>query len=241
MDGGRRYTDREFALILRKALELDDRALPAPGRTEGMTLAEMQAVAREVGLDPAAVARAASLLPATEPGRVERILGGPAHVRAEHRASRRLSPEEMGRVISGIRRKLDHQGEVTEELDAVTWKSVGQTSTPFVTLRPDGDGTEIQIHHDRSGAIVLTWLFTTLGLAFVGAALGSTLAPSGAVGGLLYLSGFVAAGAATARLLWTRSSAAATARLHDLLGHVTAGVESAGGSSPPDAPSADPD
>ncbi len=63
----RRYSENEFALILRKAFELQERQ-PGAGLTDpadGLTLEDIKAVAGEVGLDPALVDRAVADLPTT--------------------------------------------------------------------------------------------------------------------------------------------------------------------------------
>jgi hypothetical protein len=77
-DHQRVYSEAEFALILRKAAELENRE-DTPGHGPGgLTLAQMQAAASEVGIDPALVERAARLLPAASSGALaERLIGGP--------------------------------------------------------------------------------------------------------------------------------------------------------------------
>ena len=55
----RRYTDRDVALILRRAAEIDKKSTPdAPVR--GLSVGELQEIAGEVGIDPEAVTRAAA-------------------------------------------------------------------------------------------------------------------------------------------------------------------------------------
>ena len=57
----RRYTEEEFALILRKASEIQESPGEGPGRHpgQGLTLEEIQSIAAEAGIDPQAVSRAA--------------------------------------------------------------------------------------------------------------------------------------------------------------------------------------
>ena len=83
----RRYTDDEVALILRRAAELGGET--GPSRSEGLSLAEIQPVAREVGIDPATVARAAAALPTRRRDRLTAILGGPMYFRLEAIVPRR--------------------------------------------------------------------------------------------------------------------------------------------------------
>ena len=68
-EGERRYTEREYELILRRAIELDAPSALVPQPTpeptlppEGLTLSKIKEIAAEVGVDPARVAEAASTL-----------------------------------------------------------------------------------------------------------------------------------------------------------------------------------
>lgn len=77
-DDKRVYNDEEFALILRKAAELENRAKLAAPSSAGLTLTEMKAAAAQVGFDPALVERAARLLAdRVNASPTERLIGGP--------------------------------------------------------------------------------------------------------------------------------------------------------------------
>lgn len=195
---------------------MEERA-PVRGGEGGLTLAEIQAVAREVGVDPGLVARAASQLPAGGPSRAMRLLGGAPQTVASFRAERPLTAEEMGRTVSAVREVLGQHGEVAQELTGITWKSVGDVTQSFLTLRPDETGTEVQVRLDRSGAMVLTWFLSTILFVFAGAALGNVLGPEGALAGVLYMVAFVMAGLVTGRTLWSLASTAAAARFQRLV------------------------
>lgn len=56
-DKERRYSESEFALIIHRALELQEGPV-ASGSGEGLSLEEIKGVARELGLDPMVVERA---------------------------------------------------------------------------------------------------------------------------------------------------------------------------------------
>ena len=59
----RSYTDQEFAVILSKASELAGTSDTADFHQGGHSLAEMKAIAAELGLDPVLIERAARLMP----------------------------------------------------------------------------------------------------------------------------------------------------------------------------------
>lgn len=77
-DKKRRYSEEEFALILRKASEIqlsEGRPKGTPEAGSGLTLQEIRSIASEAGIDPEAVTRAASVLGALgwgEEGRIGR-------------------------------------------------------------------------------------------------------------------------------------------------------------------------
>ncbi|MCK5653030.1 MAG: hypothetical protein KAJ42_16690, partial [Gemmatimonadetes bacterium] len=87
--GGRRYSDDEFALILRKASELqadDPERVFSAGEhpSEGLSLSEIQSIAREAGIDPHRVAEAAATLSTEAVSTAAKILGGPTRYHLEY-------------------------------------------------------------------------------------------------------------------------------------------------------------
>ena len=74
-DGSRRFTDREVAMVLRKASEIEEREGSAG--SGGLSLEDLQEIAREVGIAPEAIAKAVDGL---DTGRVRTHLlaGAPA-------------------------------------------------------------------------------------------------------------------------------------------------------------------
>lgn len=232
----RRYTDEEFALILRSALDAERRAAGEGPRPGGMTLEDMQAVAHEVGVDPEQVARAARLLTLAEEHRPRGLLGGPTKLSAQWSLRRPLAPGEVDDVVSAVRSALEQQGEVISELTAVTWRSVGEIPQLFVTLRPRDTGTEVQVRMDRSVAFTLTWFLTIVAFLVVAGASGDAMAPGGVLGGILYLLSFLAVGTAAARTLWAINSRKAEKRFKELVDAVGAAAADAERLPPAEGP-----
>ena len=139
----RRYSEDEFALILRKAseIQLSDGGPPGGGTTGGLTLDEIRSIATEAGIDPEAVTRAASIMGALEwdenASLVSAIFGGPSKFHLDCEIPGRLPPEEMGRILEHIRRAAEHQGEASEVLGGVEWKTVGDLSAINVNISPE--------------------------------------------------------------------------------------------------------
>jgi hypothetical protein len=218
----RRYSEEEFALILRKAAEIQES--PRDGGTVGggsFTLEEIQSIAGEAGIDPQAVSRAAALLGPMRGegrrGRIEAIIGGRAAYHREFEVEGHLPPEEMGRLLQVIRKEAAHQGTAAEVLGGVEWKTVGEVSSLSINITPREGATSIQIVGDRGGAAFVTVLFSLLGPAFASGVLGSILEPTTAAGIVTMVGGLFTGGILVGRTLWVRSSRSFRRKLDRIL------------------------
>jgi len=134
----RRFTDREVALVLRRAAELD-KASPGGGTGRGLSVEELREIAAEVGIEPSLVTRAVEELESR--GGLEPLaLLGPPAVRRETRAvPAELTREQLKELIRIMDRAIPSQGTVTEALDSVRWNSSNRTKSTLVAVEP-GDG-----------------------------------------------------------------------------------------------------
>ena len=227
---GRRYSEEEFALILRKASEIQESPGEGPGRRpgQGLTLEEIQSIAREAGIDPRAISRAAALLGSLEweerKGLAAAIFGGSGSYHLSFEVPGRLPPEEYRRVLELIRRILEHQGEASEVLGGVEWKTVGELSAVNVNISPQGDSTSIQIVGDRGGAGALTFIFPMAGSAILVGALGGVLQPDTAAGIVGLVAGILGGGFVFARTLWVSSGRKFHKRLTRLMDSLSGAV-----------------
>jgi len=227
----RRYSEEEFALILRKASEIQVSAgnRSAVTGTGGLTLEEIRSIATEAGIDPEAVTRAASILGALEweekSGLAVAIFGGPSKYHLDCEIPGRLPPEEMGRILEQIRRAAEHQGEASEVLGGVEWKTVGELSAINVNISPRGDQTSIQIVGDRGPAGGVTFIFPMMAAAILVGALGATFEPTSAAGIVSLITGTLGAGFLTARTLWVAGTNKFRKRLTHLMESVSGSVE----------------
>jgi hypothetical protein len=96
---GRRYDDKEIAAIFRAAADGPQPPGHDVPRDEGLTLAELQVIGREVGLSPEAVTRAARSLDVR--GDSRKILGLQVGVARTVDLNRRLSCGRKVRSDSG--------------------------------------------------------------------------------------------------------------------------------------------
>jgi len=227
----KRYSEEEFAIILRKASEIQASSGNQSSRagTGGLTLEEIQSIATEAGIDPEAVTRAASILGALDweekAGLAAAIFGGPSKFHLDCEIPARLPPDEMGRILEQIRRAAEHQGEASEVLGGVEWKTVGELSAINVNISPRGNSTSVQIVGDRSAAGAVTFVFPLAAAAVLVGVLGASFEPTSAAGIISLVTGTLGAGFITARTLWTSGSRRFRKRLAHLMETVSQSVE----------------
>jgi hypothetical protein len=227
----RRYSDEEFALILRKASEIqgsDGGPVGGVGDGVGLTLDEIRSIANEAGIDPGAVTRAASILGALaweeKAGLAVKIFGGPDKFHLDCEIPGRLPPEEMGLILEQIRRAAEHQGEASEVLGGVEWKTVGELSAINVNISPRGDSTSIQIVGNRGPAAGVTFIFPIAASAILVGALGAAFEPTTAAGIISLVGGTLGSGFLLARTLWASGTKKFRKRLTRLMDAVSGSV-----------------
>lgn len=219
----RRYSDTEVALILRQAAQLDAGGA-ASGASEGLSLADIQRIAGEVGIAPEVVARAATVLAGEAPGVAARIFGGPTSFAAEHEARGEVPRRHYGDVVEAIRRVMGTPGRMSEVLDGMEWRSVGETTQVTVAIRPASGRTRVQIFADRGGSALLAYLApgvaAIIGGAITGAILNPDLGP-----GFLIIGTAASAGFLGARTIWAAATRRFRRTFAALVDAVTAQVD----------------
>lgn len=241
-DDGRVYSDEEFALILRQASELATRAEPSGTSSGGLTLAEMQAVAAQVGIDPALVERAARMVAvkaAASP--LDRLMGGPLRHAEVARFPVRLDADAAARLLSAVRisavvaggKDVGHSSPL-----GITWHDGGEMEALGVTARSDAEGTAVSVTLDRSGTLAFVAMASgitmLLSLLFAGSALYPEDPALGIGGAIAGVGGTLA----IARGYWASSTRRARERIRgamDAIGDTLARPKPEG-----DAPDGDP-
>ena len=192
---------------------------------------EIRSIAGEAGIDPQAVSRAAALLDASEweekIGLAAALFGGPGKYHLSFQVPGRLPAEEYRGVLELIRRILEHQGEASEVLGGVEWKTVGELSVINVNISPQGDSTSIQIVGDRGGAGAVTFIFPMIGSAILMGALGGALEPETATGIIGLVGGVLGSGFLLARTLFVTQGRKFHRRLTRLMDALSGAVEQA--------------
>lgn len=149
----RRYSEKEVGLILRRATEFQ-RSEPSAADPTGLTLAELQEVASEVGIDPAYLRRAAAELEAgAGSGPWDKFLGGPLAFVLERTIPGEFPESRFEELVPLMQASTAGQGNASAVGKTLTWSSRSDTNTSsqqiLITVR-DGE-TLIRIEERLSG------------------------------------------------------------------------------------------
>jgi hypothetical protein len=189
-DAGRRYGEREFALILRRAMEMQQ-TVPRGDGERALSLADIQQIASEVGIDPRHV-RAAAMEVAG--GVVERRFhwfGGPSSMEMRETASREVAPERWEDLVRVMRSTFGDVGKTGQLGTSLEWSHHnGDVALELVSVTPRGGRTELAVSSHHAGMIGLIYLpgglvslFAALLAASVSVRFGVPVAGAAAIGG----------------------------------------------------------
>jgi len=106
----RRYNDKEMAAIFRAATEGSLRPQRDVPSEEGLTLTELQAIGREAGISPVAVAQAAQALDVRQGAAAQTIFGLPIGVARTVNLNRRLTDHEWEQLVVQLREVFNARG-----------------------------------------------------------------------------------------------------------------------------------
>jgi len=146
--GARRFDDDEVSRILERAAELQHRAPLAPRETSGLTLAELEQVAAEAGIEPQHVRDAAAALERDAPttlagGRA--LLGAPMRLELERVVDGELPPGAYEALAETIRNTISSPGHVSTLGKSFEWNSANPQRSLRVTVTPRAGRTVIRI------------------------------------------------------------------------------------------------
>lgn len=194
----RRFTDEEVDAIFRIASDersLVERQLPSQ---EGLTLADLQAIARDVGIAPDAVARAAGAVDVQSQASGRTFLGLPIGVGRTVELNRKMSDAEWERFVVQLREVFHARGSTRSDGTLRQWTN----GNLHVLLEPTAKGHRLRFGTYNAAARASM----TAGLAALGMTVATAIATgvSGtlvhAVPGVMFLGlaglGMIANGAA---------------------------------------------
>lgn len=147
----RRFNDDEVAAIFAKATDAaqaSQRQLPS---SEGLTLAELQAIGHEVGIAPERVAQAVAELDQAGSETSRRFLGLPLGVGRTVDLGRRLSDDEWERLVVDLRETFDARGAVRQEGSFRQWTNGNLQAL----VEPTAAGHRVRLRTMNGGARAL--------------------------------------------------------------------------------------
>jgi hypothetical protein len=119
----RRYRDEEVRKIFELATTQKVSNPAASSTASGLTLAEMQSIAREVGLEPDAVARAAASFDALPAQPLRTSLGMPVEVGRIVPLPRALTDHEWEQLVAELRATFRAKGKITTHGTLREWSN----------------------------------------------------------------------------------------------------------------------
>lgn len=228
----RQVDDQARQVILRRAA-LPESTAPLGG---SVSVGELMEAAREAGLDPGEVRRAAAIqqTPSGGPTVVQAALGAPNRRTLKAFLPGAALPESSRHVVAAVEAHFG-EGSVQDDLpDRLVWKedhTLGRTTLEVVGSR---EGAEVSIRTDRAGHF--------LGMAFGGFAVWSILAglllSTARTAALAVVLGYLVVPFVLARPFWTAADRRVSARLDAAMMDVLRALDGAPVAlPPPDAPS----
>ncbi len=184
----RRYSEEEVAAIFERATEAQQSARPHLAAGEGMSLADLQEIGRDVGIPTDLVTQAAKALDQGGRPASRSFLGFPIGVGRTIELERRLTDEEWEHLVVDLRETFDARGRMSSQGSLRQWTNGNLQAL----LEPTPSGHRLRLRTVRGNAIALM----SVGLAFMGMSaallivglisgeLGPTL---GGVGGVAFL------------------------------------------------------
>jgi hypothetical protein len=202
----RRYDDKEMAAIFRAASEGPQELAPREvSREEGLTLAELQTIGREVGIAPEAVAQAARTLDVRQGAASRTLFGLPIGVGRTVNLNRKLSDEEWERLVVQLREVFNARGVTRSEGSLRQWTN----GNLQVLLEPTEGGHRLRFGtvHGGARASMAGGLAALVmaGFAALTGALGGNLANALPAVGIMAVAGVVMIANGAIRLpAWAR-------------------------------------
>ena len=234
----RRFSREEAALILRRATEGEQRGQNLI--EGGLTLAEIVAAARDAGIDPGAVRRAAALAPAP-PDPLQRLfLGAPSNATVTAHFPGHLPPGRFDAARAAIEAALARRG-VTggEDPTGFEWREEHGLGRTSVRARANGPTVEVTAEAERKGHLLALMLALATVVALLLQPLGGFAGLATVIGALPAVLAPVAAVAVGVRLIWSALQRPVQQRLEAAVLEVGAIVEEdrkAGGEERSDSP-----
>lgn len=201
-----RYDDKQVGLILRRATELATTSTTDPSTREGFSLAELEQIAKEAGIDPALVRQAATEVEGSaDQGEYAWVMGAPLSIRVQRVIDTEVPEDFFDDLLAEIHLAGIGHGTASLVGRTLSWKGsgTGQHADSFQVTVSSRDGrTDLRGERKRSQAMggllgglvggggvgLGVGLGLPVGMNIIGSALAATALPIAAVGGAYLLA-----------------------------------------------------
>jgi hypothetical protein len=146
----RRFNEAEVAAIFEQATQAQQPELRASSSsTEGMTLAQLQEIGRDVGIPAESIALAAHSIGRVQVATSRTVLGLPLGVARTVNLDRKLSDEEWERLVVDLRETFNARGTVRREGSLRQWTNGNLQAL----LEPTATGHRIRLRTIKGDAL----------------------------------------------------------------------------------------
>ena len=158
----RRYNQEEVEAIFQRAAEAQQRTPLLRQQDEGMTLAQLQEIGREVGISPEQIGAAAGTIERAGRTTKRSFLGLPIGVGRTVDLGRKLSDAEWDRLVVELRDTFDAKGRIKQEGNFRQWSNGNLQAM----LEPVGDAHRLRMRTMKGNA----YAYLVGGLSMIGVA-----------------------------------------------------------------------
>ncbi len=159
----RRYGEEEVGLILKRAAELQRQEPAGSGEGGGLTLAELEEIAAEAGIDPRHLQRAAqevdSLAVPLHGEGADRLIGAPLVLKFERSLPGELPEDRFESLLPNIQDAVEGYGQPSLLGRTLTWQSTSPTSDRTLQVTASSRDGRTRIRIEERSSQLATQLF----------------------------------------------------------------------------------
>ena len=167
MSTERRYNEKEIAAIFKQAAEDFEIAQKNVASAEGLTLSEIEGIAKEVGISPEFISRAVAKVDARQnPSREIKLIGLPIEVKRVATISGGFGDSDWDRLVVDLHDTFGVIGSTKDDGRVRTWSSENM----HVRVEPAGSDYRLRIEKTNSIAtisMVMGGIFVFMSLMFM--------------------------------------------------------------------------
>jgi hypothetical protein len=197
----RKLTDKEAQAVIARAVDIQRRELMPEAGDKGLTIADLERVARESGIDPSYIRRALTEVGASRRGGlIEPFFGGPFILRKAVEIEGTLPDEALSKALASLPDVIGEWGNGTAANGMLTW--AGDSATAMrsgralhVAVRPAPQGLTVRVEENLSNMAggIFGGIVGSLGVALgigMGIGVGGNVLHSSVLGVLFGLGSF---------------------------------------------------